>query len=99
MRIKLDLDRAWSEGRRICGPQALSGDQVEQCLRMAAEGAGLEQIARVMQCSPATVKRVIGRVTETSSDRVGSVHTGVTEPPAAAIPKAWPTTDALPREH
>ena len=40
-------------------PPALSPDQMEQCRRMAEEGAGLRQIARVLQCSPATVKRVI----------------------------------------
>ena len=40
-------------------PPALSHEQVEQCRRMAGEGAGLRQIARVMGCSPATVKKVL----------------------------------------
>ena len=58
-RIKLDLDRARAEGKRVGRPPALSPDQVEQCRRMAQDGAGLRQIARVMQCSPATVKKVL----------------------------------------
>ena len=58
-RIKLGLDRARAEGKRVGRPPALSPDQVEQCRRMAQEGAGLRQIARVMQCSPATVKKVM----------------------------------------
>ena len=58
-RIKLGLDRARGEGRRIGRPPALSPEQVEQCRRMADEGAGLRQIARVMQCSPATVKKTL----------------------------------------
>ena len=58
-RIKLGLDRARADGKRVGRPPALSPDQVEQCRRMAEEGAGLRQIARVMQCSPATVKKVM----------------------------------------
>ena len=58
-RIKLGLDRARAEGKRVGRPPALSSDQVEQCRRMAEEGAGLRQIARVMQCSPATVKVLV----------------------------------------
>ena len=58
-RIKLGLDRARAEGKRVGRPPALSPDQTEQCRRMAQEGAGLRQIARVMQCSPATVKKVL----------------------------------------
>ena len=60
-RIKLGLDRARAEGKRVGRPPALSPDQTEQCRRMAEEGAGLRQIARVMQCSPATVKKVLER--------------------------------------
>ena len=56
-RIKLGQDRA--EGKRVGRPPALSPDQVEQCRRMAEEGAGLRQIARAFRCSPATVKRVL----------------------------------------
>ena len=58
-RIKLGLDRARAEGKRVGRPPALSPDQTEQSRRMAEEGAGLRQIARVMQCSPATVKKVL----------------------------------------
>ena len=32
-------------------------EQVEQCRRMREQGAGLRHIARVMRCSPATVKK------------------------------------------
>ena len=60
-RIKLGLERARAEGKRVGRPPALSPDQMEQCRRMAEEGAGLRQIARVMQCSPATVKKVLDR--------------------------------------
>ena len=58
-RIKLGLDRARAEGKRVGRPPALSGEQEEQCRRMAQDGAGLRQTARVMQCSPATVKKVL----------------------------------------
>ena len=51
--------RARSEERRIGRPPALSPEQVEQCRRMAQEGTGLRHIARVMQCSPATVKKTL----------------------------------------
>ena len=58
-RIKLGLDRARADGKRVGRPPALSQEQEEQCRRMAQDGAGLRQIARVMQCSPATVKKVL----------------------------------------
>ena len=61
-RIRDGQARARGEGRRIGRPPALTPEQVEQCRRMAQEGAGLRQIARVMQCSPATVKKVLERV-------------------------------------
>ena len=51
--------RARAEGRRIGRPTALSPEQVTECLRMAREGAGLRHIARVTQCSPATVKKAL----------------------------------------
>ena len=60
-RIRDGQARARGEGRRIGRPPALSPEQVEQCRRMTQEGAGLRQIARVMQCSPATVKKVLER--------------------------------------
>ena len=58
-RIKLGLERARSDGKRVGRPPALSGEQVEQCRRMAEEGAGLRQTARVLGCSPATVKKAL----------------------------------------
>ncbi len=58
-RIKLGLERARGNGKKVGRPPALTPDQVEQCRRMADEGAGLRQIARVMTCSPATVKRAL----------------------------------------
>ena len=58
-RIRLGLDRARANGKRVGRPPALTHEQVEQCRRMAGEGAGLRQIARVIGCSPATVKKVL----------------------------------------
>ena len=58
-RIRLGLHRARVSGKRVGRPPALTHEQVEQCRRMAGEGAGLRQIARVMGCSPATVKKVL----------------------------------------
>ena len=58
-RIRDGQARARGEGRHIGRPPALSTEQTEQCRRMSQEGAGLRQIARVMQCSPATVKKVL----------------------------------------
>ena len=58
-RIRLGLDRARANEKRVGRPPALTHEQVEQCRRMADEGAGLRQIARVMGCSPATVKKVL----------------------------------------
>ena len=58
-RIRDGQARARGEGRRIGRPPALTPEQVEQCRRMSGEGAGLRHIARVMQCSPATVKKAL----------------------------------------
>ena len=58
-RIKLGLDRARAGGKRVGRPPALTPEQIEQCRRMAQEGSGLRHIARVMQCSPATVKKAL----------------------------------------
>ena len=63
-RIKLGLERARAEGKRVGRPPALSGEQLEQCRRMDAEGAGLRQIARVLGCSPATVKKALALAAE-----------------------------------
>ena len=60
-RIRDGQARARGEGRRIGRPPALTPEQVEQCRRMSQEGAGLRQIARVMRCSPATVKKALDR--------------------------------------
>ena len=46
-RIRLGLDRARATGKRVGRPPALSHEQVEQRRRMAGEGSGLRQIARV----------------------------------------------------
>ena len=56
-RIKLDQARAG--GKRMGRPPVLTPEQVAQCRRMTEEGAGLRHIARVMQCSPATVKKAL----------------------------------------
>ena len=61
-RIKLGLERARAEGKRVGRQPALSGEQMEQCQRMAEEGAGLRQIARLLGCSPATVKKALAGV-------------------------------------
>ena len=58
-RIKLGLDRARAGGKQVGRPPALTPEQVEQCRRMADEGSGLRHIARVMTCSPATVKKAL----------------------------------------
>ena len=58
-RIKLGLDQARADGKRLGRPPVLTPEQVEQCRRMTEEGAGLRHIARVMQCSPATVKKAL----------------------------------------
>ena len=60
-RIGLGLDRARAKGKRVGRPPALSDEQVEQCRRMAGEGAGLRHIAQVMGRSPATVKKALVR--------------------------------------
>ena len=58
-RIKSGLARARGNGKQVGRPPALNPDQVEQCRRMADDGSGLRQIARVMTCSPATVKKAL----------------------------------------
>ena len=58
-RIRDGQARARGEGRRIGRHPALSTEQMEQCRRMSDEGAGIRHIARVMQCSPATVKKAL----------------------------------------
>ena len=47
-RIRLGLERAWAEGKRMGRPPALTPEQVAQCRRMTEEGAGLRHIARVI---------------------------------------------------
>ena len=58
-RIRMGLDWARASGKRIGRPPALSPEQVDQCRRMAEGGAGLRQIARVLKCSPATVRKAL----------------------------------------
>ena len=60
-RTNLGLARAKGNGKKAGRPPALTPDQLEQCRRMAEEGAGLRQIARVMTCSPATVEKALTR--------------------------------------
>ena len=62
---RIKLERARAEGKRVGRPPALSGEQLEQCRRMAEEGAGLRQIARVLGCSPATVRKALAPAAET----------------------------------
>ena len=58
-RIRMGLDRARASGKCIGRPPALSPDQVKQCRSMTEEGVGLRQIARVLKCSPATVRKAL----------------------------------------
>ena len=58
-RIKLGLDQARAEAKRVGRPPALSAEQLEQCRQMAQEGAGLRHMARVLGCSPATVRKAL----------------------------------------
>ena len=67
-RIKLGLARARGNGKKVGRPPALTSDQIEQCRRMAEEGAGLRQIARVMRCSPATIKKALDAVAGSQGD-------------------------------
>ena len=67
-RIKLGLDRAWASGKQGGRPPALTPDQVEQCWRMSDERSGLRHIARVMTCSPATVKKALDAVAGSQGD-------------------------------
>ena len=48
-RIKMGLDQARAGGKRLGRPPALTPEQ----------GSGLRHIARVMQCSPATVRKAL----------------------------------------
>ena len=58
-RIRMGLERARAGGKRIGRPPALSPEQIQQCRRMAEEGASQRQISRVLNCSPSTVKKVL----------------------------------------
>lgn len=61
-RIKLGLDRARASGRHVGRKPRLSPDQVQVCHRMLKDGASLRAVARVMACSPSTVKRAVAGV-------------------------------------
>ena len=67
-RIKLGLDWARASGKQVGRPPALTPEQVEQCRRMADEGSGLRRIARVMTCSPATIKKALDAVAGSQGD-------------------------------
>jgi DNA invertase Pin-like site-specific DNA recombinase len=58
-RIRMGLERARAGGKSIGRPPAPSAEQVEQCRPMAEEGASKRQIARVLSCSPSTVKKAL----------------------------------------
>ena len=58
-RIKLGLARTRAGGKRVGRPPALRQEQAEQCRRMADESASLRQIARVFECAPITVSKVV----------------------------------------
>ena len=60
--------QARGEGRRIGRTPALSPEQVEQCLRMAQEGAGHRRIARVMKCSLPQSRKLWPRSRNNASD-------------------------------
>ena len=72
-RIELGLDRARAGGKQVGRPPALTLEQVERCRRMADEGSGLRHIARVMICSPATVKKARDAVLDGQGDDTQSV--------------------------
>ena len=57
--IKLGLERARAEGKWVGRPPALSGEKLKQSRRMAEVEAGQRHIARVLGCSPATVKKAL----------------------------------------
>ena len=57
--VRLGLDRARGSGMQVGRPSTLSYEQADRCRRMAGEGARLRHIARVMSCSPATVKKAL----------------------------------------
>ena len=63
-RIRMGLERARASGTRIGRPPALTPEQVEQCRRMAQEGTGIRQIARVLKCSPGTVRNYLAKERE-----------------------------------
>ena len=58
-RIKLGLDRARANGKQVGRTPALTPEQIEQSRQMTDEGSGLRHSARVMTCSPATVKKAL----------------------------------------
>ena len=63
-RIRMGLERARASGTRIGRPPVLTPEQVEQCRRMAQEGTGIRQIARVLKCSPGTVRNYLAKERE-----------------------------------
>ena len=83
VRISLEMHRARTNGKQVDRLPVLSGEQVEQCRRMASEGAGLRHIALVMGCSPVTVKKVPGRAgsCSISSLAVYTLHESANAPP------------------
>ena len=50
-RIRLELDQARTNGKQVDCLPVLSGEQAEQCQRMASKGSGLRHIALATGCS------------------------------------------------
>ena len=60
-RIRAGQDRARAEGKKIGRPPALTPEDIDDCRRLYADGAGysLRRIARLKKVSKTTVKRAI----------------------------------------
>ena len=58
-RVKVGLDRAKSEGKRLGRPPALTPEQVQECWRMYTETSSIRRMARILGVSQGTVKRAL----------------------------------------
>ena len=60
-RIRAGQDRARAEGRKIGRPPALTPEDIDDCRRLYADGAGysLRRIARLKRVSKTTVKKAV----------------------------------------
>ena len=73
-RIKPSQDRAKDGEKRTRRLPALTPEQVEKCRRMAEGSAGLRHMARVVSCSPATVRKALDTVADGSFWGHGDEH-------------------------